>query len=239
MGDWDFTPATGELRRRSDVRRLEPRAAKVLELLCDAGGDVVTHERLIERVWGGRNLSENSIAVVIGQLRRALDDDPREPRLIQTIPKRGYRLVERTGRDSAAASHRRPAIAIGALALLAMAMAIALVRPAAPAIAVADVRNETGDPRFDPLSRATSELIVDRLSRRGFSIRRGSDAVTQLTSKLVMWDGAPFLGMTATDATGTVIWSAMLPASSGRIPSGVEKAVEGLEARVAERSARR
>src|SRR4051812_32448204 len=92
IGGWEFLPATGELRRRADVRRLEPRAAKALEMLCEAGGDVVSQEQLIDGVWQGRALSENSIAVVIGQLRRALDDDARDPRLIETIPKRGYRL---------------------------------------------------------------------------------------------------------------------------------------------------
>src|ERR1044071_238743 len=92
IGGWDFSPATGELRRRSDVRRLEPRAPRALEMLCEADGEVVSQEQLIEGVWQGRVLSENSVAVVIGQLRKALDDDAREPKLIETIPKRGYRL---------------------------------------------------------------------------------------------------------------------------------------------------
>src|SRR5689334_8327320 len=91
IGEWHFHPASGELRRGALVRRLEPRAARTLELLCAARGGVVTHEQLIREVWNGRSLSENSVAVVVGQLRRALDDDARDARLIQTIPKRGYR----------------------------------------------------------------------------------------------------------------------------------------------------
>src|SRR5215217_1243145 len=92
IGGWEFSPSSGELRRRTDVRRLEPRAARALQLLCEANGAVVSQEQLIAEVWQGRALSDNSVAVVIGQLRRALDDDAREPRLIETIPKRGYRL---------------------------------------------------------------------------------------------------------------------------------------------------
>jgi hypothetical protein len=209
-------------------------------MLCEAEGTVVSHDELIDRVWNGRTLSENTVPVVIGQLRRALDDDARERRLIQTIPKRGYRLVDET-RESARVPYRRRAlaVAIAALALLAISLALPLTRPEAPIIEVSDVRNETGDPRFDPLARATSELIVDRLSRRGFLVARGGDATPQLTAKLVMWDGAPFLGMTATDANGSVVWSAMLPASPGPVPSGVEKAVEALRARVADRTAHR
>ena len=93
IGEWHFHPGSGELRRGSDVRRLEPRAARTLELLLEARGSVVSHERLIHEVWSGRTLSENSVAVVVGQLRRALGDDARDPRLIETIPKRGYRLI--------------------------------------------------------------------------------------------------------------------------------------------------
>src|SRR3954463_591390 len=110
IGAWEFSPATGELRRRTDLRRLEPRAAKALEMLCEAGGDVVSHEQLIRGVWNGRSLSENSVAVVIGQLRRALEDEAREPRLIETIPKRGYRL--RTAKEETESRSARRSFAI-------------------------------------------------------------------------------------------------------------------------------
>src|SRR4051794_5789758 len=91
VGEWQFHPASGELRRGAELRRLEPRAARTLELLCGARGAVVSQDELIKDVWDGRSLSENSVAVVIGQLRRALGDDARDPKLIETIPKRGYR----------------------------------------------------------------------------------------------------------------------------------------------------
>src|SRR6266550_3764475 len=119
IGGWEFSPATGELRRRTDVRRLEPRAAKALQLLCEANGELVSQEELIAGVWHGRALSENSVAVVIGQLRRALDDDAREPRLIETIPKRGYRLRP-TEESSGTVQKGRTAvmIAIAGLVLL-------------------------------------------------------------------------------------------------------------------------
>ena len=42
IGEWEFLPTTGELRRRADVRRLEPRAAKAVEMLCNANGEVLT-----------------------------------------------------------------------------------------------------------------------------------------------------------------------------------------------------
>src|SRR3954466_549100 len=143
IGAWEFSPATGELRRRTDLRRLEPRAAKALEMLCEAGGEVVSQEQLIDGVWQGRSLSENSVAVVIGQLRRALDDDAREPRLIETIPKRGYRLrADQAHAERPARQRTFAIIAIAALILLIAATAVWTLRsPGAMAIGVADVAN--------------------------------------------------------------------------------------------------
>ena len=64
IGEWEFDPASGELRSGAECRRLEPRAARTLELLCEAEGEVVPQDRLIAEVWNGRNLSDNSISVV-------------------------------------------------------------------------------------------------------------------------------------------------------------------------------
>ena len=236
VGEWDFTPSTGELRRRADVRRLEPRAAQALELLCQADGAVVTHERLIERIWGGRSLSENSVAVVIGQLRRALDDDARGPRLIETLPKRGYRLLGGAAGDARGARRGGLLLLAAAAALLLAGVVAALVlAQAGPAqIAVDDVVNQTGDPKFDPLARATSELILDDLRERGFRVRRGGgDADLRLASKLVIWNNGPFLGITATDSRGVVRWSAMLDGAPDRLPSGVAEKLDQLKRTVA------
>src|SRR4051794_34555716 len=222
IGGWEFSPATGELRRRTDVRRLEPRAAKALELLCEANGDIVSQEQLIAGVWQGRALSENSIAVVIGQLRRALDDDAREPRLIETIPKRGYRLRAGEGRAQTPRRRRNVAmVAIAALVLLTTVIALSLSGPATATMVVSDVANQTGNRAYDPLARATSELIVTDLGQRGFRVRRDGAADLRLASKLVMWDGLPYLGMTATDRSGVVRWSAMIKATEGAVPPGV------------------
>src|SRR5215207_8904327 len=128
VGGWEFLAATGELRRRTEVRRLEPRAAKALELLLDAGGEVVSQEELIAKVWGGRSLSDNSVSVVIGQLRKALDDDAREPKLIETIPKRGYRLREVT--VEATPRQRRRTILLAVAAVLVTILVELVVRNA-------------------------------------------------------------------------------------------------------------
>ena len=237
VADWTFYPATGELRRGDILRRVEPRAARALELLCEADGGVVSQEEFVAKVWDGRALSENSLSVVIGQLRRALDDDAREPKIVETIPKRGYRLTataEANSRPIIAAPRKRlwtalvPVLlllVIGAWAWTAGQSAERLV------IDVRDVANETGDGRYAPLSRATSELIVTELDGRGFAVRRGGPGDLVLRPKLIIWDEKPFVSMAATDRDGTVRWSAMLNASPGKVPPNVDKAFDDLEHR--------
>jgi DNA-binding winged helix-turn-helix (wHTH) protein len=226
IGPWEFRPATGELHRGSDVRRLEPRAAKTLELLCAASGDIVTQEELIAIVWQGRALSANSVAVVIGQLRRALDDDAREPRLIETIPKRGYRLRGKTALFHPRPTRNRTVFILAALVVLAMVAAafVPFGRPGGEVV-VSDVANETGNPSYSAVARATSELIITELGKRGFPVRRSGGGDLLLGSKLVIWDGLPYLGMTATDASGVVRWSAMSKATPGAIPPAVHSRI--------------
>lgn len=234
IGGWSFDPASGELTRGEERQRLEPRAARTLELLCDANGAVVSHDRLIAEVWGGRSLSDNSVAVVIGQLRRALGDEERK--LIENVPKRGYRLAA-NGATATTSLPRRRWIVVACLILAAVVLAAAMIlgrgTSADIPIAVADVVNETGDASLGPHARATSELIVHELGQRGFAVRRGArdDALT-LRTRLLIWDGRPFLGMTATAPDGTVRWTAMRPGGPAEAPASAAAAVDELKAAI-------
>ena len=108
IGGWTFRAGENELVQGGERRRLEDRAARTLELLCRRAGEAVGQDEIIAQVWNGRSQSPNSIPVVIGQLRRALGDDARSPRFIETVPKRGYRLVARGVRDRWPGRSRRP-----------------------------------------------------------------------------------------------------------------------------------
>lgn len=77
-----------------DVRcKLERRAMDALMMLAAHAGQVVKKDELIETVWGRLAVSDHSVAMVISQLRRAFRDDARAPKYIETITKRGYRLI--------------------------------------------------------------------------------------------------------------------------------------------------
>jgi DNA-binding winged helix-turn-helix (wHTH) protein len=68
----------------------------VLVHLAANPGSVVSKEDLLKAVWDGAFVEEGALSQAIHAIRKALCDDARQPRFIQTVPKRGYRLVVST-----------------------------------------------------------------------------------------------------------------------------------------------
>jgi len=73
--------------------RLEPKVMDVLVYLVGHAGQVVSREGLIKNVWRGAVVTDEVISRCIYRLRQELGDSPKEPRFIETVPKRGYRLI--------------------------------------------------------------------------------------------------------------------------------------------------
>ncbi|MEM1181819.1 MAG: transcriptional regulator, partial [Acidobacteriota bacterium] len=94
-------PEEGWLRRGTEEVRLRHLAMRTLELLVSHPGRLVTKEEFFEEVWGGGAVEDGALARCISEIRSVLGDDPREPRYIETLPKRGYRLVARVRSGSA------------------------------------------------------------------------------------------------------------------------------------------
>ena len=72
---------------------LTPKALAVLRVLVTRPGQVVTKEEFFQSVWTETVVSDDALAACIQELRRALRDDARKPRYIETIHRRGYRFV--------------------------------------------------------------------------------------------------------------------------------------------------
>ena len=72
---------------------LEPQVMDLLVFLAATAGRVVSKDELIDAVWNGRFISETTLTRAVADLRRALGDNQRSPEYIETIPKRGYRLI--------------------------------------------------------------------------------------------------------------------------------------------------
>ena len=68
---------------------------KLLEILLEHPGEVVTREELRSRVWPDENFGDfdQALNIAIGKLRSALGDSAENPRFIETLPKRGYRFI--------------------------------------------------------------------------------------------------------------------------------------------------
>jgi len=98
-----FDPASGELTGPVGVARLAPQPADLLVLLATRSGEVVTRDEIRDRLWpGGRVEFEQGIAFAIREVRRGLEAAGGDPGLVETIPKRGFRLHGRlpmTGRS--------------------------------------------------------------------------------------------------------------------------------------------
>lgn len=92
---FEFRERTGELRRDGQAIRLPDQAGKVLLALLRVPGELVTREQLREFLWPDKVSGdfEGGLHAAVRKLRRALDDDGSEPRLIGTLPRRGYRLL--------------------------------------------------------------------------------------------------------------------------------------------------
>ena len=79
--------------------RLEPKVMQVLVCLAEHQGELVTKEQLIRAVWADTFVTDDVLTRCISELRKALNDDPKQPRFIETIPKSGYRLIASGARD--------------------------------------------------------------------------------------------------------------------------------------------
>jgi DNA-binding winged helix-turn-helix (wHTH) protein/tetratricopeptide (TPR) repeat protein len=97
LGDWLILPELNQLRSQVDgavvENHLHPKAMEVLTYLADQSGQVVSKEILLEKIWPGTFVSEQVLSNAIWEVRRALGDTAKDQRMIQTVPKRGYRLL--------------------------------------------------------------------------------------------------------------------------------------------------
>lgn len=91
--EWTVEPLRNVMARGDEEVRLEPRVMDVLVQLASRAGQVVTKEELVAAVWQGRWVTDEVLTVTICALRRALNDDARKPRYIETVFRRGYRWL--------------------------------------------------------------------------------------------------------------------------------------------------
>ena len=93
LGEWLVEPRLNRLTRNGESIQIELKMMDVLVCLAEHAGELVERQRLIDTVWATEFISENILTRAIAELRRTLGDDAREPTYIETIHRRGYRLM--------------------------------------------------------------------------------------------------------------------------------------------------
>lgn len=176
FGVFELDVQTGELRRDGVKVRLQEQPFRLLSMLLERPGEVVTREELRERLWPAEFVDfDHSLNAAIRKLRTALDDAADNPRFIETLARRGYRFIAPVSWSSdrvvaqPPSPRRLPLIGV-AIAALVVIVAVVLVRqrmaPAhetVSAIAVLPFTNQ--DARTEYVSDGLTEILIDQLSR--------------------------------------------------------------------------
>ena len=100
VGHWRVNPALNGVAGPTGTVHLEPKVMEVLVFLAEHAADVVPKEQLLRSVWPDTCVTDDVLTRAIVELRRVFGDEVRRPHVIQTIPKRGYRLIAPVVLDS-------------------------------------------------------------------------------------------------------------------------------------------
>ena len=166
VGDWWVEPDLNRISWEAQTTALRPQVMELLVYLAKQKGRVVSADELLDNVWSGKVVSDNAVYNCVAELRHALADGRDAEPYLETVPKRGYRLLAPVSRSyssepgyGAARPWRAHALlAIVALLIAAMTVGMLLLdgHPTnAPADensqALIDVRHSSPDPGGSPL----------------------------------------------------------------------------------------
>jgi DNA-binding winged helix-turn-helix (wHTH) protein len=117
FGTYEVSLHSGEVRKAGLRIKVQQQPMKLLEILLERPGEVVTREELRSRVWTNESFGDfdQAVNIAIAKLRSALGDSAENPRFIETLPKRGYRFIADVSVVDADARLKVPESSSGAL----------------------------------------------------------------------------------------------------------------------------
>jgi TolB-like protein/DNA-binding winged helix-turn-helix (wHTH) protein len=167
FGPFIFSFGDKTLKTETGPRQLRAQSADVLAVLAHSPNRIISKDALVSAVWGNTFVTDDSLVQCVADIRRALG--PEGHALLETFPRKGYRL---NVRSAPAEPARRTRIAAAAAALLLVALSLALwlqddsaALPTRPAIAVMAFKDLSVADERDFLSEAISEGIITELAR--------------------------------------------------------------------------
>lgn len=188
IGDWRLDPQLGQLTRGQQVEKLEARTLRLLQYLASRAGETVSIEELLDQVWSGVVVTQDSVYQAVTALRRLLGDDAKNPRYIVNVPRLGYRLVAAVSpwmdedaaySASTVAPRRRHKLSVGASvigAVLAVLLGFAWWQvgrgPAVKSLAVLPFLDlTTQEMKEEYFADGLTEELINRLSKLpGFEV---------------------------------------------------------------------
>jgi DNA-binding winged helix-turn-helix (wHTH) protein len=93
FGPYRFDLGAEQVWRGKHAVKLTPKALVLLRTLVTRAGEVVTKEELLQTGWPQTVVSDDALTACVQELRRALGDDARQPRYIETVHRRGFRFI--------------------------------------------------------------------------------------------------------------------------------------------------
>jgi TolB-like protein/DNA-binding winged helix-turn-helix (wHTH) protein/Tfp pilus assembly protein PilF len=185
LGEWTVRPHRNRIERGSDSVHLAPKAMAVLDCLARAANSVVTRQEIFDSVWPGADVSDDALTQRVAELRKVFGDSAHHSKIIETIPKVGFRLIPPviplveesiTNRKLHRATGPEPWLkwlVIVVAGLLAVALYFWSVNPtlqkstdaAKPAIAVLPFVNMSEDPSNEYFSDGISEELLSLLAK--------------------------------------------------------------------------
>ncbi len=93
LGPWTVWPQRDRIDGQGKTIRIKPKSMAVLECLAGAQGQVVSRNDILDAVWPGAAVTDDVLTQCVTELRKAFGESPQDPEVIETIPKKGLRLI--------------------------------------------------------------------------------------------------------------------------------------------------
>lgn len=232
LEDWYVDPGRNHLTRGQEQVKLEARVMTVLCVLAAHSGQVLTREAIEAEVWGSTVVGYDALTRCIAALRKALGDNVRQPRYIETIAKRGYRLVAQVD-DESTDSETNPSkplawltvVLLGSLVVIWMTLrhgapsappraSLPVVVDKLPVVQILPFENLAGDSDGDALSRGIqADVTLALTSLNGLqAIAQSADTATprstyRLTGTLQPTSEGLRVNVRLRDDQGLDLWS--------------------------------
>ncbi len=173
VGSWIVRPERLSLHLPEKTVQITPKAMAVLQLLADANGRVVARNDIFDKVWPGATVTDDALTQCVVELRKAFDDSAQDPQYIETIPRKGLRLVppvsdivEETGSGTTWLNGKRIGLTVAALVAIVVIGSWLLLKPSedVPPVSTDDVKTLAVLPFADASATGDQAHIADGIS---------------------------------------------------------------------------